>query len=494
MDKIANTCGHYDAYIKNGNLDKKLELLLPTPETNLKNNQIFNKDANELVKEISADLVYIDPPYNSRQYCDAYHLLENVAKWNKPQVFGVAKKMNRDSLKSDYCTSQATEAFRNLVNNIQAKYILLSYNNMETKGNSRSNAKISDEDILSILKTKGDVKVFSQQYKAFTTGKSNIKGNEERLFLCKCYSESKKNLIQSPMNYIGGKYKLLKQILPNFPKEIDTFIDLFAGGGNVGINVSAKHIILNDSDSYLYNIYQVFQQKSKTDILSMIEDIISEFSLSESSKYGYEYYSCSSNEGLQKYNKKGFNRLRSVFNSYSPKNDKYYILLYVLIIYSFNNQLRFNNKGAFNLPVGKRDFNSKMKMKLSLFIDRIKSSNINFTNFDFRNFPIEKIDKKSFVYVDPPYLITCATYNEKHGWTENDEKDLLKYLQTLDVKGIKFALSNVLSNKGKENTLLINWIKENHYKVIHLDYSYGNSNYQTKDKQTKAKEVLVINY
>lgn len=494
MDKIANTCGHYDAYIKNGNLDKKLELLLPTPETNLKNNQIFNKDANELVKEISADLVYIDPPYNSRQYCDAYHLLENVAKWNKPQVFGVAKKMNRDSLKSDYCTSQATEAFRNLVNNIQAKYILLSYNNMETKGNSRSNAKISDEDILSILKTKGDVKVFSQQYKAFTTGKSNIKGNEERLFLCKCYSESKKNLIQSPMNYIGGKYKLLKQILPNFPKEIDTFIDLFAGGGNVGINVSAKHIILNDSDSYLYNIYQVFQQKSKTDILSMIEDIISEFSLSESSKYGYEYYSCSSNQGLQKYNKKGFNRLRSVFNSYSPKNDKYYILLYVLIIYSFNNQLRFNNKGAFNLPVGKRDFNSKMKMKLSLFIDRIKSSNINFTNFDFRNFPIEKIDKKSFVYVDPPYLITCATYNEKHGWTENDEKDLLKYLQTLDVKGIKFALSNVLSNKGKENTLLINWIKENHYKVIHLDYSYGNSNYQTKDKQTKAKEVLVINY
>ena len=494
MDKIANTCGHYDAYIKNGNLNKKLELLLPTPEDNLKNNQMFNKDANELAKEISADLIYIDPPYNSRQYCDAYHLLENVAKWDKPKVSGVARKMNRDSLKSDYCTSQATEAFRNLVNNIQAKYILLSYNNMETKGNSRSNAKISDEDILSILKAKGEVKVFSQQYKAFTTGKSNIKGNEERLFLCKCYSESKKNLIQSPMNYIGGKYRLLKQILPNFPKEINTFIDLFAGGGNVGVNVSAKQIILNDSDSYLYNIYRVFQQKSKADILSMIEDIISEFSLSESSKYGYEYYACTSNQGLQNYNKKGFNRLRNVFNSYSPKDDKYYILLYVLIIYSFNNQLRFNNKGAFNLPVGKRDFNSKMKMKLSLFIGRIKSNNINFTNFDFRNFPVEKIDKKSFVYVDPPYLITCATYNEKNGWTENDEKDLLKYLKELDVKGIKFALSNVLSSKGKENTLLINWIQENNYKVIHLDYSYGNSNYQTKDKTSKPQEVLVINY
>lgn len=98
------------------------------------------------MKDISADLVYIDPPYNSRQYCDAYHLLENVAKWNKPKVFGVARKMNRDNLKSNYCTSQATESFRNLVNNIHAKYILLSYNNMEMKGNSRSNAKISDED------------------------------------------------------------------------------------------------------------------------------------------------------------------------------------------------------------------------------------------------------------------------------------------------------------------------------------------------------------
>lgn len=494
MDKIANTCGHYDAYIKDGNLNKKLELLLPTPETNLKNNQIFNRDANELVKEISADLVYIDPPYNSRQYCDAYHLLENVAKWDKPKVSGVARKMNRDSLKSDYCTSQATEAFRNLINNIHAKYILLSYNNMETKGNSRSNAKISDEDILNILKAKGEVKIFSQQYKAFTTGKSNIKGNEERLFLCKCYNESRQNLIQSPMNYIGGKYKLLKQILPCFPKNIDTFIDLFAGGGNVGINVSARNIILNDFDTNLYNIYQIFQKKDKADIISEIEEIISEFSLSESSKYGYEYYSCSSNQGLQYYNKAGFNQLRKTFNSYIVKDDRYYILLYVLIVYSFNNQLRFNSKGHFNLPVGKRDFNSKMKMKLSLFIDRIKSSKFSFTNFDFRAFPIEKIDKSSFVYIDPPYLITCATYNEKNGWTEKDEADLLVYLKKLDAKGIKFALSNVLSNKGKENIQLLNWIRENKYKVINLDYSYGNSNYHTKDKISKPQEVLVVNY
>lgn len=187
MDKIANTCGHYDAYRQGAEFDKSLELYVPLAEVNNnQNNRCFNKDANELVKEITADLVYIDPPYNSRQYCDAYHLLENVARWKKPEVFGVAKKMDRSSMKSKYCTQSATEAFEELISNINAKYIMLSYNNMAEKGNDRSNAKISDKDIMRILQKKGTVQVFSESYKAFTTGKTDIDDNEERLFLCKC--------------------------------------------------------------------------------------------------------------------------------------------------------------------------------------------------------------------------------------------------------------------------------------------------------------------
>lgn len=188
MDKIANTCGHYDAYRQGVKFENSLELYVPLAEVNNNpNNKCFNKDANELVKEIKADLIYIDPPYNSRQYCDTYHLLENVARWEKPEVFGTAKKMDRSAMKSKYCTQNATEAFEELINDINAKYIMLSYNNMAEKGNCRSNAKISDGDILRILESKGSVQVFSESYKAFTTGKSNIDGNEERLFLCKCY-------------------------------------------------------------------------------------------------------------------------------------------------------------------------------------------------------------------------------------------------------------------------------------------------------------------
>lgn len=188
MDKIAVTCGHYDAYRKGVDFETPLELSVPLAEPNNNPlNRCFNEDANELVKRLCADLVYIDPPYNSRQYCDAYHLLENVARWDKPEVFGVARKMDRSALKSKYCTIEAPYAFESLISDIKAKYILLSYNNMAEKGNERSNAKISDDEIMAVLSKKGSVKVFEESYKAFTTGKSDISENAERLFLCTCF-------------------------------------------------------------------------------------------------------------------------------------------------------------------------------------------------------------------------------------------------------------------------------------------------------------------
>lgn len=493
MDKIANTCGHYDAYRKNGDLSASLELSVPTVSNNLNvSNQCYNTDANELVKNIKADLVYIDPPYNSRQYCDIYHLLENVARWEKPKVFGVAKKMERDNLKSKYCTSQATKAFEELINNIQAKYILLSYNNMANKGNQRSNARISDNDIMQILSKKGKVSVFTQKYKAFSAGKSDIADNEERLFLCVCDTNSRSKLIQSPLNYIGGKYKLLSQILPLFPQEIDTFVDLFCGGCNVGINVEANKIILNDKEPSLLLLYNTFKNLEKKETFKFIDKIIEKYGLSKSSQYGYEKYTTNSSSGLGDYNRKKYLKMRDDFNYNTPLDYYYYILLYVLIVYSFNNQIRFNKDGKFNLPVGKRDFNLKMKHKLDVFINKLQTGNYEFQNKDFRTFDMKQLNKQSFVYCDPPYLITCATYNEQKQWTENDEKDLLSFLDKLNKKGIKFALSNVLTHKGKENNLLKVWAKK--YKTHYLDFNYQNANYQSKDTVKDTQEVLITNY
>lgn len=185
MDKIAHTVGHYDAYRKSQNDSRELILPLILPSVyNHQHNQCYNQDANQLIRQIQCDLLYLDPPYNSRQYSDAYHLLENIAQWQKPPVFGVAKKMDRTAIKSDYCTMKATQAFANLIAHAQAKYIVLSYNNMSDKGNSRSNAKISDNDIIRILQQKGSLKIFEQAHKAFSTGKSKIDNHTERLFIC----------------------------------------------------------------------------------------------------------------------------------------------------------------------------------------------------------------------------------------------------------------------------------------------------------------------
>ncbi len=497
MDKIANTCGHYDAYIRGATFDKHLELSLPLASNhNNENNQQYNEDANHLAERIEADLVYIDPPYNSRQYCDAYHLLENVAKWEKPSVTGVALKMDRSRLKSDYCTSNATKAFEDLISKISAKYILLSYNNMAEKGNGRSNAKIGDDDILRILSRKGKVNVFSADYRAFSAGKSNITDNQERLFLCECYDYATKEIIQSPLNYTGGKFKLLPQLLPHFPQDIDLFVDLFCGGGNVGINAPCNKVIFNDNNELLRRMFGTFQKMDKQSAFEMIDQIIEKYGLSNTEKYGYEYYGCNSADGLAKYNAGPFKKLREDFNHKTSSDYSYYITLYVLIVYAFNNQIRFNRKGEFNLPVGKRDFNKKMRNKLSSFIDRLKSGDYRFESYDFRKLPNDDWDNGTFVYADPPYLITCATYNEQDGWNEKLERELLKYLDNLHERGIRFALSNVLHSKGKENKILNEWINHNigKYRVIYLDYTYSNSNYQTKDRTSETDEVLIVNY
>lgn len=306
-------------------------------------------------------------------------------------------------------------------------------------------------------------------------------------------------MIQSPLNYTGGKFKLLPQILPLFPQNINTFVDLFCGGCNVGINIDCESVIYNDLDENLLYLYNTFKNLDKQSVFEWIFEIINTYGLSLVSDKGYDYYKCNSSKGLGGYNKESFLRLRADFNEKKKKGNYdyyYYVMLYVIIVYAFNNQIRFNSNGEFNLPVGKRDFNKKMQQKLSDFIDKIKEQNCKFTCLDFRKFDIDTLKNNDFVYVDPPYLITCATYNEQGGWSETDEKDLLRFLDSLNEKELRFALSNVLRSKGKENTILIEWLDKNKdkYRAVNLNYSYSNSNYQTKDKTSNSEEVLIINY
>lgn len=296
-----------------------------------------------------------------------------------------------------------------------------------------------------------------------------------------------KNYIKSPLNYTGGKYKLLNQILPYFPEQISTFVDLFSGGCNVSINIKANKIVANDINKEVIELYEYFKNNSIEKVKKEINTLIKQYKLSESYKYGYERYNTDSKKGLANYNKEKYLKLRKNYN-----NNPNPIMFYTLVIFAFNNQIRFNKSGKFNLPVNKRDFTSNMQRYLELFVNRLKNLDIEFISNDFRKV---SISDDSFVYIDPPYLATTASYNENGGWNESLEQELLDYLDSLDSRGIKFALSNVLESKGNKNQLLINWCKNKNYKVNYLNHSYSNCNYQTKNRDKNSTvEVLITNY
>lgn len=498
MDKVANTVGHYDAYRKKMDMHNSLELKMPDINFN-RDNEIYQKDANELVREIKADLVYIDTPYNSRQYGDAYHLLENIIEWKKPDLSGVAMKMvDRSKTKSHYSTSKAPIAFTDLINNIKAKYILVSYNNMANKGNGRSNAKISNEEIIEILKTKGKVKVFETNFQPYSTGKSSIENHKELLYLCEVpTSDLKKGkkteeYVTSAINYTGSKFKLLPQIMPHLPRDYDNFIDLFAGGASVGINSNPNNkVVINDKINPLINLYRYLFITDTSIVLDQINQIIIDYKFSLTSEYGYKYYGADSSGGLGKINKESYLKMRADYNSGeftgSPQEN---IILYLLTVYGFNNQIRFNKHGEFNLPVGKRDFNSRMKIKLVNFMSKIKSKDIIFTSNDFKE--VTPFSSNDVVYADPPYSISTATYTENNSWSLQDDLELYNYLDKCHENGVKFVLSNVSQHKGIVNENLLEWSKK--YKTQFLNFNYNNSNYQSTAKNKITHEVLITNY
>ena len=293
--------------------------------------------------------------------------------------------------------------------------------------------------------------------------------------------------IKSPLNYTGGKHKLLPQIVPLFPKKINTFVDLFGGGFSVGVNVSANRVIYNDIQKEIVELFNYFKENTSDKIMSEIESIVKKYKLSDSSLNGYEFYGCNSSKGLGSYNKDNYTILRSDYN----KGDKSPIMFYTMVVFAFCNQIRFNSKGEFNMTVNKRDFNNNIKKNLIAFVDRLKEVETVFINEDFKRLNIEKLKEGDLVYCDPPYLISTATYNENGGWTNEDDENLLKLLDRIDENNIKFALSNVLYHKGQSNDMLIGWSKR--YNVHYLDKSYSNCSYQLKDSG-QTVEVLITNY
>jgi len=299
-----------------------------------------------------------------------------------------------------------------------------------------------------------------------------------------------KKIKRSPLFYVGDKYRLMKQLLDLFPKEINNFYEPFAGGGTVFLNVEAEKYFLNDIDKHLVNIHKclISNAEKSGKFFRDVEKVIHKYKLSHSYKndivpdslkkeFKKTYYA--------RFNKKGYERLRVHVNK-NKKNDP--LILYILLIYGFNRMLRFNGGGKFNLPVGNVDFNKNVVSALNDYFGFVKAKKIKFTSQDFINFFEKRVyEKGDFVYLDPPYLIAASEYNKL--WGEDVEISLLNLIDELDKKGVKFALSNVTHYNGSKNDLLIKWMKK--YKVHDIKSNYISYHNNTKKK---IKEVLITNY
>ncbi len=280
--------------------------------------------------------------------------------------------------------------------------------------------------------------------------------------------------IKSPLNYTGGKFKILEPIFEAFPKDIKTFVDVFAGGFNVGINVDAKQIVCNDQIMYLIELYQMFRSTDIKEILERIQGLISKYELTQQ-------------------NQEGYYALRSDYNKTKDLTE-----LFVLACYAFNHQIRFNNSHEFNSPFGRNrsSFNGSIEKNLTEFCQALHKKNIEFSNLDFMELDFTGLGPEDLVYCDPPYLISTGNYNDGNrgfkDWKEKEEQALLELLDRLHEQGTKFALSNVLYHKGLSNDLLIEWSKR--YQVHYIDNTYSNCSYQFKERNAVTVEVLITNY
>lgn len=309
-----------------------------------------------------------------------------------------------------------------------------------------------------------------------------------------------KNYTKTPLNYTGNKFRLLEQMQPFFPKDINIMVDLFCGGATVGLNTECKEVYFIDNDPNVIGLLKFFSKQNFDVLLNKLETLVESYHLSNTYRNGIKVYKNqisekNSNNGLKEYNKVGFYKLRSDYNSLEDKySDEAYAMLYLLLLYGFNNDLRFNSKGEFNLPIGKTDLNKANVQKLKNYLLKIKTIKAHYICAEFDSKKVKDIlNKADFVYMDPPYLITNATYNESNRWNNLCEHRLLNLIDSLIENDKPFVLSNVLSKKNKMNEPLYYWTQKNvnFIKVHHMKYSYSSSSYNKKVREGHEDEIIV---
>ncbi|MDQ0414040.1 DNA adenine methylase [Mesobacillus stamsii] len=462
---VSNTAGVYGAFLKHwdSRAVKPIQFIKVESKNSSRNNLDFYNDKTEnIISEVDCDILYLDPPYTQNQYGTQYHILETLVLDDNPSISPITGSRSTTPMRSDWSKDNKSHIlFDKVIAKTKAKYILFSYS---------IDGFLSKDFIEATLKRYGKVDTYvckKISYKKYKNFKSNGKKDHfEYLFFIEKRNNDQVNY-ESPLNYIGSKSKMIDDIKKYLPDNIETFIDAFGGGFNVGINIKANKVIYNDFNFLVKELVESFKENDTYDYLLYMRRIIKKF-------------------GLEAANSEAYLNARDYYNSlpYEKRNPK---LLYTIILYGFQQQIRFNSNYNFNNPVGMRWFNDKVFEKMISFSRVLKEKDVIFKSCDYTELKSE-INKDTFVYMDPPYRLTTGTYNDGKrgfkGWNETYEEGLFEFADYLNFNKVKFMISYVLEHKEEVNYQLKSWIEDRGYRLINIPGIPGR----------KRNEVLIINY
>lgn len=469
VSRVSNTAGVYGAFLKkwDGRALKPIEFIKPAYNAcDSLNIKIYNDKTENIISDVKCDILYLDPPYTQNQYGTQYHLLETLILNDHPSVSKVTGSRPVMPMRSDWSKEyKAHILLDRIIANTTARYIVMSYNN---------DGLMSKEYIEAVMKRYGKPETYCCKkisYKKYQNWKSqNHKEHFEYLFFVE-KKDPADVVYESPLNYIGSKARVIPAIRENLPSDIDDFIDAFGGGFNVGINIRSESVVYNEYNHFVKELIKSFWQYDTFSYIVYMKKMIRRFELEPGRKDAYL-------------------NVRDYYNSL-PEDKRDPRLLLVVILYSFQQQIRFNSNHGFNNPVGMRWFNDNLLEKLVSFSRRIKELNVCFSCADYTDTFRYVDDGHTFVYLDPPYMLTNGSYNDGKrgfkGWDVSQEAALFEFLDKLNHEGSRFMLSYVLEHKGKVNQNLVNWTQDNHYHIIELGDILGISG-------SRRKEILVTNY
>lgn len=465
LSAVANTAGVYGAYLKHWDPRALRPLrFVPVSANTALPGEVGTSNARieDIIATVDCDILYLDPPYTQNQYGTQYHLLETLVKDDAPSLSRITGSRPVTPMRSDWSKDIHKQIlFDRVIATTKARHVIFSYS---------VDGFMSKSYIESVLKRyaiPGSLICRPISYRKYTNTKSRESGEHiEYLFYIEKMPAEEVRYV-SPLNYPGSKARMIPFLKSLMPPRIGRFVDAFGGSFNVGINAPAKQVVYNDFNHLVAGLIAAFRDEDTYELIRYVRRQIAKY-------------------GLEKENAVNYLAARARYNSL-PMDKRDPRLLFAVLLYGFNQQIRFNSDFEFNNPVGQRWFNDKILERVVSFSREIKSRDVLIFETDYQML-IDQIDEDTFVYLDPPYRLTTGAYNDGKrgfkGWDIAAERELFAFCEQLHARSVKFMLSYVLGHKGVANDEIVSWIGRNGFKIVPHDTVQG----------IGRKEVVILNY